>query len=92
MNKISFNNFKWVIIELVKGTVETQSRATIVMISAQDTTPGHAFSNRALIVSMTSNPLAELRLIMADFSLLEVGVSSSKIDASHPYLYNKEME
>lgn len=66
-------------------TMTTESLAAIAKISAHETTPGHAFSTVALILSITSNPLIELLLGGAVFSPLKVGVSSRSTDASQPY-------
>lgn len=52
--------------------------------SAQETTPGQAFSTADLMLSMTSNPRAELRLGTAFFSPVKEDVSSSRTDPSHP--------
>lgn len=52
--------------------------------SAQETVLGHASSNLALISSITSNPLTELRFGFACFSLAMVALSSNNKDASQP--------
>lgn len=66
-------------------TKTTPSLAAMARISAQDTVlPPQAASTRVLMVSMTSNPLAEFRFGNAFFSPVKVGVSSSSIDASQP--------
>lgn len=57
-----------------------------MMISAQETTPGHAFSNAAFASSMMSYPRT-LRFGMAVFS---DELPSNSIDASHPFLYNNK--
>lgn len=62
----------------------TPSLAAMARISAQDTVLLQAASTRVLIVSMTSNPLAEFRFGNAFFSPVKVGVSSRSIDASQP--------
>lgn len=67
-------------------TIETESRAETAKISAHETTPGHAFSTADLMLSTTSNPLAEFRLGTAPFSPLIEEVSSRRIDPSHPCL------
>ena len=56
-------------------------------ISAQDTTPGHAFSTADLMLSITVNPRAELRLGPAFCSPVKLDVSSSRIEPSHPCIY-----
>ena len=53
-------------------------------MSAQETTPGHTFSTADLMVSTTSNPLAELAFGAAFFSPVNEDVSSRRIDPSHP--------
>jgi hypothetical protein len=53
-------------------------------MSAQETTPGHAFSRSALMASTTSKPRAEFRFGPASFSVL---FPSSRIDPSHPCVY-----
>lgn len=55
-------------------------------ISAQDTTPGHAFSTADLMLSITLNPRAELRFGAAFCSPVKLDVSSSRIEPSHPYI------
>uniref|UniRef100_A0A7C8ZLU4 Uncharacterized protein n=1 Tax=Opuntia streptacantha TaxID=393608 RepID=A0A7C8ZLU4_OPUST len=62
----------------------TASLAAMTMISAQETTPGHASSSANLISSTTSNDLNEFILDRASFSPTIVGVSSNKTDPSHP--------
>lgn len=62
----------------------TESRAVMASISAQETAPGQAFSTADLMLSMTSNPRAELRLGTAFFSPVKDDVSSSRTDPSHP--------
>ena len=51
-------------------------------ISAHDTTPLHVLSTALFIESTTSNPLAELLLPRANFSVLLS--PSNKTDASQP--------
>lgn len=66
-------------------TISTESLAAMARISAQETTPGHAFSTADLIWSITSNPRAEFLLGFAFFSPAKLDVSSSRIEPSHPY-------
>lgn len=54
-------------------------------MSVHETVDGQAFSTLAFIASMTSYPLAEFRLANAFFSPVNVLVSSSSTDPSHPY-------
>lgn len=56
-------------------------------MSAHDTVPGQALSMAALIMSTVSNPLAVWKFGAASFSLLMVGLLSSKRDPSHPFQY-----
>jgi len=58
------------------------------MMSAQETTAGHAFSRASLTWSTTSNDLREFMLERASFSPTMVGVSSSNMEASHPWTNN----
>lgn len=75
---------KWVI-----HTATTESQAATAKISAQDTIGRpQALSTSDLILSITSNPLAELLLARAVFSLSIVAVWSRRIEASQPYNYN----
>lgn len=77
LNCMSFK-FMYIII-LIKSSIlklmrlyytkNTESRAAMVRISAQDTRPGHAFSTVDLMASMTSKPRVELMLGAAFFSL-----------------------
>jgi hypothetical protein len=53
-------------------------------MSAQETTPGQAFSTADLMASMTSKPLTEPLLGVAVFSPWRLDVSSSSSDASQP--------
>ncbi|CAA7392915.1 unnamed protein product [Spirodela intermedia] len=62
-----------------------ESRAAIARMSAHDTTPGHTFSTRDLIRSMTENPRTELLLGLAVFSPIKFPVSSRSIDPSQPW-------
>jgi len=56
-------------------------------MSAQDTTGRpQTLSTSDLILSITSNPLAELLLAREVFSLLMVEVWSRRIEASQPYI------
>jgi len=66
-------------------TSATASLEAIIMISAQETTPGQAFSTASLTSSTTSNDLSEFMFERANFSPSMVGVSSSNIEASHPF-------
>ena len=50
-------------------TATDASRAATATMSAQDTTPGHRLSTFDLILSMTSYPLTEFKLLGAFFSL-----------------------
>ena len=68
-------------------TCTTESLAAMAKISAQDTTPGHAFSTADLMLSITVNPRAELRLGPAFCSPVKLDVSSSRIEPSHPCIY-----
>lgn len=73
---------------MIKGaTVTTESLAAMAKISAQDTTPGHTLSTADLMLSMTLNPRAELWFEAAFCSPVKLDVSSSRIEASHPYIY-----
>ena len=65
-------------------TATAESLAATAKISAQDTTPGHKFSNWDLIVSITSYPLSE-GFGPTFFSPGSVAVLSKSTDASHPY-------
>jgi hypothetical protein len=59
------------------------SLAAKASMSAHETTPEHAFSTRALMRSMTSNP-RRLVLGPAFFSAVLPVVESISTDASHP--------
>ena len=61
------------------------SRDAMAKMSAQDTTPGYISSTVDLIVSIISNPLADLRFAREVFSPMKLGVSSRSSDPSHPY-------
>jgi len=61
-------------------------------MSAQETTPGQAFSRAALMSFTTGNPRAEPLLGSAAFSLRIVGVSSSSSDASQPCTSTRSIE
>lgn len=65
-------------------TITTASLAVMAKMSAHETTPGHAFSTAAFILSTTSNPLTEFLLGVAVFSPVNVDVSSSNNDPSQP--------
>lgn len=65
-------------------TKETDASDARARMSAQETTPRHEHSRAALMRSTTSNPRADLKLGAACFSLCILGLSSSKIEASHP--------
>lgn len=65
-------------------TMTTESREATAKMSAQETTPGHAFSTADLMLSTTSNPLTEFRFGRAPFSPVNDDVSSRRIDPSHP--------
>lgn len=72
---------------LERLTMATESRAAIAKISAHDTTSRlQALVTAALIWSTTSKPLIELIFGNAVFSPMKVGVSSSRIDPSQPYV------
>jgi len=73
----------------LKLTANDASRAATASMSAQDTTPGQTFSTSDFALSMISNPLTELTLGSALFSLSIVGLSSNKIDASQPCQLSK---
>ena len=66
-------------------TRTTESRAAMVTISAQDTTPLQTASNRVLMLSITSYPLTEFAFGPAVFSPVNDEVSSNSIDPSHPF-------
>jgi hypothetical protein len=53
-------------------------------MSAHETVALQAASTRVLMASITSYPRTELALAPAFFSPVNVGVSSRRIDASHP--------
>lgn len=65
-------------------TRTTESLAARVKMSAQETVEGHSLSNAALIASMTSNPLAELRFGFDPFSLMMFSLLSNSNEASQP--------
>ncbi|KAI5407640.1 hypothetical protein KIW84_053767 [Lathyrus oleraceus] len=65
----------------------TASLEAMIMILAQETTPGQAFSRASLTLSTTSNDLREFILERVNFSPSIVGVSSSNIEASHPLVH-----
>ena len=62
----------------------TLSLAAMARMSAQETTPGQAFSTADLMASITSKPLTEALLGFAIFSPWKLAVSSSSNDASQP--------
>ena len=62
-------------------TATTESLAATAKMSAQDTTPGHKFSNWDLMVSITSKPLIDFLLGRASLS---PSLTSNSTDASHP--------
>ena len=83
--KICFNicmSYEYLIIKL-EHTRWTESLATMANISAQDTTPLHELSTELLILSMTSNPLAEFLFGVANFSISSS--PSSRIEPSQPW-------
>ncbi|KAI5425834.1 hypothetical protein KIW84_031598 [Lathyrus oleraceus] len=65
----------------------TASLEAMIMILAQETTLGQAFSRASLTLSTTSNDLREFILERVNFSPSIVGVSSSNIEASHPLVH-----
>lgn len=69
-------------------TKRTESRVAIVSISAHDTIPLHALSTAVLMVSTTSNPLAELRFGNASFSLSS---PSRNMDPSQPFVIQNQL-
>lgn len=70
---------------MITHTIATESAAAMARISAHDTIPGHIFSTADFMLSITSNPRAELLFGAACCSPVKVGVSSSRIDPSQPY-------
>ena len=58
-------------------TKQTASIATIVRISAHETTDGHELSTTDFMLSITSNPLTELQLGRAFYSLVMLAESSA---------------
>ena len=58
-------------------------------MSAQETVALQAASTWALMASMTSYPRTELALGPAPFSPVKVGVSSSRMEPSHPWRQNR---
>ena len=71
-------------------TRATPSLVASARMSAQETVPLQAASTLALMVSITSKPLAEFWLGAAFFSPTKVAVSSNKIDASQPCKLTKK--
>lgn len=57
----------------------------MIMMSAQETVAGQAFSNASLMLSITSNDLREPMFESESFSPNSVGVSSNNTEPSHPY-------
>ena len=55
--------------------------AAMIMISAQETTPGHFFSTAAFASSIISKPST----LLFGAAVFSVFLPSSKIDASHPF-------
>lgn len=80
----------WVINRLweTSFTRWTKSRAAMVSISAQETTPGHLLSTNAFAFVMVSNPSA-LRSLLSTASLSANALLpcfvAIRIDPSHPY-------
>ena len=71
--------------EALERTATTESRAATATMSAQETTlPLQAALTAALMRSITSKPRIELTFGEAFFSPVKKGVSSSRIDPSHP--------
>jgi len=68
----------------VRHTRTEDISAARARISAQETTPGQAFSTAVLIWFTTSKPLIELLFGKACCSLSIVAVLFNKIDASQP--------
>lgn len=68
-------------------TRTTASLAARANMSTHDTIDGQDFSTSALMLSITSYPLAEFRLGKAFFSPLKSLVSSRRIEPSHPYIH-----
>lgn len=58
----------------------------MIMISAQETTPGQAISTASLTSSTTSYDLSEFIFDKESFSPSMSAVSSNNNDASHPYI------
>lgn len=56
-----------------------------MIMSAQETVAGQAFSNASLMLSITSNDLKEPMFESESFSPNIGGVSSSNTEPSHPY-------
>lgn len=65
-------------------TRKTESRAAMATMSAHETVSGHISSSCCLILSMTLNPRAEFKLGVAVFSPTKPGLSSSRLEPSHP--------
>lgn len=66
-------------------TRATASLEAMIMMSAQETTPGQSFSSACLTWSTTLYDLSEFIFERAIFSPSIVAVSSSNIDPSHPF-------
>lgn len=78
---------EWDIRNNAQLTATTESRAATARMSAHDTTgPPQASSTADLILSTTSNPLTELLLGTANFSLTNSGLESKRLDPSQPYI------
>ena len=76
----------WLMIGMIViRTATTESRAATARMSAHDTVRGHSASSRALMVSMTPNPLSDPAFGPALFSPVKLPVSSSRTDASQPW-------
>jgi len=69
-------------------TSTAESRDAMARRSAQETVFGQAHSSILLMVSITSNPLAEFLLPPMFFSVVMPGASSNRRDPSHPYKLN----
>ena len=69
----------------VEHTATTELRAATARMSAHDTVRGHSASSKALMVSMTPNPLSDPAFGPAPFSPVKLPVSSSRTDASQPW-------
>ena len=63
----------------------TPSRAASATMSAQETVALQDASTCALMASITSYPRTDLKLGLAFFSPVKDGVSSRRIEPSHPW-------